>query len=137
MKLHVCRLIPLWIALILAGGCAGGNTSTDFEVRFGKIVAREEVDLEQERSRSRVNTSIGVGVSSGGGVSIGLGFLLSPLFTSHDKPAVRYDIDLLNGERMTVYHSDANFAPGDCVEVRIFDDSQKHPPQLRRNDTGC
>ena len=135
--LRACRLIPLWIALILAGACAGGNSSAGFEVRYGKIVAREVVDLEQERSRTRVNTSIGVGVSSGGGVSIGLGFLLSPLFTSHDKPAVRYDIDLLDGERMTVYHSDSNFAPGDCVEVRIFEDSEKNPPQLRRNETAC
>ncbi len=134
------RSITICFAALLAVGCASGGAppADEVVVRAGTVVDRELVDTGEARSRTRVDTSIHARVSSGGGFAIGLGFLLSPFLSSGDtKQAIRYEIDLLDGDRMTVYHDDHGFYPGDCVEIRVHPDEEKYPPTLRRNPTAC
>ena len=73
------------------------------------------------------------------GLSIGIGFLLSPLFNkSPDKEPVRYDLELIDGEPLTVYHESDVFEVGDCVEVSsLADDEDDNPPLMKRIKGGC
>ena len=134
------RSIPLWLGVLLLVGCAASNIPPEDElvVRAGIVVDRQLVDTGEARSKTRVDTSVHATISSGGGFAIGLGFLLSPFLSSDDvKQAMRYDIDLVDGDRMTVYHDDRGFYPGDCVEIRVHPNQQKYPPILRRNPAAC
>ena len=134
------RNILLVIVVALGGGCATTSPPPDAEaiVKLGRISERSRVSVDEARSRTAVNTNIYASVSSGGGISIGLGFLLSP-FRSDDlsKRPIRYRIDLLDGDRMTVYHDDPDYGPGDCVEIRVYRDGNRYPPSLRRKPGAC
>ncbi len=134
------RSILPWLVALLLGGCAAGGTPPQDElvVLAGIVVDRQLVDTGEARSKTRVDTSIHATVSSGGGFAIGLGFLLSPFLSSDEvKQAMRYDIDLIDGDRMTVYHDDRGFYPGDCVEIRVHPNQDRYPPTLRRNPAAC
>lgn len=133
--------IPTLIALIVITLGCGSRTpreTVDPVIKFGTISAREEIDLDQVKSDKRVNTSVGVSVSSGGGLSIGLGFLLSPFFSSDSgDEAMRYEVDLIDGESLTIYHESRNFEVGDCVRVGLRSDDSEQAPTMERSRDGC
>ncbi len=133
-----------WIVLLivlLLYGCASTSPAlkdTELVTRIGVIASKEVVDLEDSRNESRVNTSVSASVSSGGGLAIGLGFLMSPLFSdTSDNPPVRYRVDLLEGEQISVFHQSDLFDVGDCVEISTLPDDDTHPPVMKRVKDGC
>ena len=128
-----------WIVLsivLLLYGCASTSPAlkdTELVTRIGVIASKEVVDLEDSRNESRVNTSVSASVSSGGGLAIGLGILMSPLFSdTAENPPVRYRVDLLEGEQISVFHESDLFEVGDCVEISTLADDNSTPPMMKR-----
>jgi len=130
--------------LLLVAAC-GSKSSQPAEppiVKFGVIAAKKDTSQDQVDSGSRGNTSVYGSISggSGGGVSIGVGIgVLLGTFgsSSKDSPAVRYDIDLLDGGQITVYHESPHFEVKDCVRITVYPDEQEHPPDMERSNDGC
>lgn len=135
--------IPL-IVLMLLLGCSSKSSHEEARsqaiVKYGLIASKEDVSVEQARSSTRSNTSVYGSISSGGGVSIGIGIgvLLGSIGSGSSKPQpVRYEIDLVEGGQITIYHESRDFEVGDCVEIAVFEDESKHPPSMRRDKDGC
>lgn len=135
------RIQTMLLILALLTGCAASNPAeneTEFVTHIGVIAAKEVVEIENSGSESQVSTGVSASVSSGGGFSIGLGFLLSPLFDkSPDKEPVRYQVDLIDGGKLTVYHDSDDFEVGDCVEISALDDDDESLPLMKRIRGGC
>jgi len=126
----------MMLTFLVLAGC-GSKTPTgdapEVITRQGVIVNREEVSIDEAREKSKTRTSVYGSVSSGGGVSIGIGVLLSSILS--DKSArqpLRYEVELADGERMTIYHDSPDFAVKDCVEIKVHPDEKKHPPSMQR-----
>lgn len=135
------RSTVMLLTLALLYGCAASSPAdNDAELitRIGVIKGKEVVDPEIAGSDKQVNTSVHASVSSGGGLSIGLGFLVSALSggTSPDHP-VRYQVELLDGEPMTVYHESDLFEVEDCVEISSMAGDDEALPLMRRIKEGC
>ena len=135
------RVQAMLLSLALLTACAASNPAEDeaeFVTHIGVITAREVVEIENTGSESKVSTGVSASVSSGGGFSIGLGFLLSPLFNkSPEKEPVRYQVELIDGETLTVYHDSDVFEVGDCVEISALDDDDESLPLMKRIQGGC
>ena len=135
------RTLVMLLSLALLSACATSKSDGDdeFVTRIGVIIGKEVVELDQVKSESRVSTGVSASVSSGGGLSIGIGFLLSPLFKSTpEKEPVRYEVELINGDPLTVYHESVDFLVGDCVEVSsLAHDEDDNPPLMKRIEGGC
>lgn len=136
----------LVLSVLLSIGCSTSKPTEDgAEIikRTGVIVVKDDSDqnaVEGEStgtSSSSVYGSVSSG-GSGGGVSIGLGVLLGSISSGgSSKNPVRYDIETLDGETVTVYYESHDFEIGDCVEVTSHPDEKKHPPVMKRNKSGC
>ena len=130
-----------WIllpCLTLLVACSG-KTAEDGgqpETKYGLITAKEEVDLDSDDSNTR--TRVFASVSSGGGVSVGFGFLVG-LFNSGKKEEnpIRYEVSLLDGSDITIYHSSRHFEVDDCVKITLHDDQDESPPDMERSKQGC
>ncbi len=132
--------IPILIVLLLLGCSSSKPHENEDEVitRIGVITAKEDVDLNQVEKKNNVNTSVYGSISTGGRISIGLGFLLSPLFSGgSDKDPVRYEVELMDGVQITIYHESRDFEVDDCVEITSHPDEEKNPPIMKRNKGGC
>ncbi|MCG6891622.1 MAG: hypothetical protein LJE92_18725 [Gammaproteobacteria bacterium] len=135
------RSILMLLTLALLYGCASNKPAEDdtqFITRIGVIKSKDVVELENASGDKKVNTSVHASVSSGGGVSIGLGFLVMAMSGgSSEDPPVRYQVELADGEKMTVYHKSNDFEVDDCVEIksRVGDDEKS--PQMKRLKDGC
>ena len=129
-------LVMFWVMLL--GGCAASKPAEDeFVTRFGVIKGKEVVDSEQAQS-SNTHVSTGVSVSSDRGVSIGIGVLLGSLGSGLSaESSVRYHVDLMDGEQITIYHESDQFLAGDCVEIRSVPGNESYPPQMKRIAGSC
>ena len=127
------------LSLMLLFGCAAKKPAEDdYVTRVGVVKSKAVVDPEQARSQGRVNTSVSASVSSGGGFSIGLGFLLGSWSKgAAEKPAVRYVVELADGEQVTIYHESDLFEVEDCVEIRSIPGDDRNPPQMKRSPGAC
>jgi hypothetical protein len=129
------------LTLALLYGCASSTPTEDdtqFVTRIGVIKGKDVIDPENAAGDKKVNTSVHASVSSGGGFSIGLGFLVMAMSggASADHP-VRYQVELADGEKMTVYHKSNDFEVEDCVEIKSRIGDEKNPPQMKRLMDGC
>ncbi len=135
------RFLIILLTLSLLGACAASNPVPDeaeYVTRIGVIVGKEVVDLEGGSTDTRTSSSVSVGASSGGGFAIGLGFLLSPSQRSSDEvPPVRYRVDLMDGEQLTVFHESNLFEVEDCVEITSLAGDDQNPPLMKRIKGGC
>ena len=133
------RSAIMLLTLALLYGCASSQPSeSELVTRIGVIVGKEVVDLEAGSTQNRTTTAVSVGASSGGGFAIGLGFLLSPSSrTSDETPPVRYRVDLMDGEQMTVFHESNLFEVEDCVEITSLVGDDQNPPMMKRIKGGC
>lgn len=135
------RYSLILISALLLFGCSSKSThEAEVIIKIGVIAAKEDVnmdDVEKERS-TRGRTSVYGSISSGGGVSIGIGFLLSPFISGGSDPdPVRYEVNLIDGGQMTIYHDSQDFEVDDCVKITVHPDEKKHPPTMKRNKDGC
>ena len=96
------------------------------------------VDSENAGSDNKVNTSVHASVASGGGLSIGPGFLVSPLSGGKSvHHPVRYQVELLDAEPITVYHESDLFDVDACVEIISLVGDDKNPLLMQRIQGGC
>lgn len=132
-------LILLLAALISAcASKAPREDAADVITRYGVIVAKEAVAIEDARRDTRTRTSVHASVSTGGRVSIGIGVLFSQLFSgSEQAEPVRYEVRLIDGGEMTIYHDSHDFEVDDCVEIRVYPDERKNPPTMQRSKDAC
>ena len=135
------RSTIMLLTLALLYGCAANSAAendTEFVIRIGVIKGKEVVDPENAGSDKQTNTSVHASVSSGGGLSIGLGFLVSAMSGgSSQKHPVRYQVELLDGEPITVYHESDLFEVEDCVEISSMAGDNETPPLMKRIKGGC
>ncbi len=135
------RLVFLLLIVSLSAGCGNKNTAANQAepiTEFGVITAKEAAEMEAVRSETDANTSFHVSMSSGGGVAIGLGFLLSPLRSSQTvENPIRYEITMLDGDLVTIYHLSSQFEIDDCVRITAYPDEQENPPEMVRSKDGC
>jgi len=135
------RYLITLITVMLLFGCSSKSAHEgDAEIitKIGVVAVKEDVSMDDVERDTHSRTSVYGSISTGGRVSIGIGFLLSP-FTSggSDPEPVRYEINLLDGGQMTIYHDSRDFEVDDCVEIIVHPDEKKHPPTMKRNKGGC
>ncbi len=131
-------IILLTLALLSACAASSPAENESEMIRIGVIKGKDVVDPENAGGGKRVNTSVGASVSSGGGVSIGIGFLISALSGgSSEAHPVRYQVQLMDGEQITVFHESDLFEVEDCVEIKSLTGDDKKPPQMKRLKDGC
>ena len=135
------RYSIILISALLLFGCSSKSTQqseAEIITRVGVIAAREDVNMDDVEKDTGGRTSVYGSVSTGGRVSIGIGVLLSS-FTSggSDPEPVRYQVDLIDGGQMTIYHNSRDFEVDDCVIISVHPDEKKHPPTMKRNKGGC
>jgi hypothetical protein len=132
------RSAILLLTLMLLGGCATSKPAEDeFVTRVGVINGKDVIDSSQS-SNNNTHVSSGVSVSSDRGVSGGIGVLLGSLgMGSSAEPSVRYHVDLMDGEQITIYHESDQFLAGDCVEIRSVPGNDSYPPQMKRIAGDC
>jgi hypothetical protein len=137
------RYSIILITALLLFGCSSKSTHEDdaeIITKIGVIASREDVSMDdvEKDTGTRGRTSVYGSVSSGGGVSIGLGFLLGSFSSgSSDPEPVRYEVNLIDGGQMTIYHDSRDFEVEDCVKITVHPDEKKHPPTMKRNKGGC
>jgi hypothetical protein len=129
-------LVMFWVMLL--GGCAASKPAEDeFVTRVGVIKGKDVIDSSQSPDNS-THVSTGVSVSSDRGVSVGIGVLLGSLGGgSSAQPSVRYHVELMDGEQITIYHESDQFLAGDCVEIRSVPGNKDYPPQMKRIAGSC
>ncbi len=135
------RSTIMLLTLALLTGCAASRATendTEFVTRIGVIKGKQVIDPETVGSVKQTNTSVHASVSSGSGLSIGLGFLVSAFSggESEEHP-VRYQVELLDGEPITVYHESDLFEVEDCVEISSMAGDNETPPLMKRIKGGC
>ncbi len=139
------RFSIILLATLLVFGCSSKSpqeSDAEVIVKVGTIAAKEDVDMDQVETgtgstRTSVYGSISGG-SSGSRISIGLGFLLGGFSSGSSEPEpVRYEVDLVDGGQMTIYHDSKDFEVGDCVKITVHPDEKKYPPTMKRNKGGC
>ena len=134
------RTSILLLVALLVSGCSSkkaDENGTGSTKKIGMIIAREDVETMDVEEETRTNTSAYGGVSSGG-FAIGSGVLFSPRTSgvSARKP-MRYEVELQNEGRITVYHDSYDFQIGDCVEIGLYPDEEEHLPTMKRIKGGC
>lgn len=137
------RYTIILITALLMFGCSSKSArEADAEIitKIGVIAAREDVSMDdvEKDTGARGRTSVYGSISTGGRVSIGLGFLLGSFSSGGSDPEpVRYEVNLIDGGQMTIYHDSRDFEVDDCVKITVHPDEEKHPPTMKRNKGGC
>ena len=126
--------------LVLITACSSKDVveSETQIVKFGLITEKEDVDIDQVKKDSKTKTSVFASVGSGGGVSIGVGFLVGLLGSDEsEQNPVRYEVELVDGSEMTIYHLSHHFEVDDCVMIMLHEDEVENPPSMERSKDGC
>ena len=134
------RNVILMMILVLGTACSSKTAVEDKDqiTKFGLITEKEEVDMDQVKKESKTKTNVYASVNSGGGVSIGIGFLVGLLGSDEpEENPVRYEINLLDGSVITIYHMSRLFEVDDCVEITLHEDEEENPPSMERSKDGC
>jgi len=135
------RSTIILLTLALLTGCAASSPTendTEFVTRIGVIKGKQVIDPENAGGDKQTSTSVHASVSSGSGLSIGIGFLVSAMSGgSSEKHPVRYQVELLDGEPITVYHESDLFEVEDCVEISSMAGDNETPPLMKRIKGGC
>jgi len=138
------RHLILLLSTLLVFGCSfkiAQQDDAEVITRIGVITTKQEASLDDIEQDSRNSTSVGGSILSdggGSGVAIGVGVLLSSLLSSDSEPElVRYEVDLKDGGQYKIYLESRDFEIGDCVEISVHPDEDKHPPAMKRNPSAC
>ncbi len=135
------RATIILLTLALLTGCTAispTENDTEFITRIGVIKGKQVIDPENAGGDKQTSTSVHASVSSGSGLSIGIGFLVSAMSGgSSQKHPVRYQVELVDGEPITVYHESDLFEVEDCVEISSIAGDNETPPLMKRIKGGC
>jgi len=128
----------LFSALLLVACSSKSTHEAEIITRVGVIALKEDVSMDDVEQGTRGRTSVYGSISTGGRVSIGIGFLLGAFSSGGSDPdPVRYEVNLLDGGQMTIYHGSRDFEVGDCVKITVHPDEEKNPPKMQRNKGAC
>ncbi|MDH3761678.1 MAG: hypothetical protein OEU50_11905 [Gammaproteobacteria bacterium] len=131
-------LVIVSLLLFACSSKSAHESEAEIITRVGVIAAKEDVNMDDVEKDTGSRTSVYGSISTGGRVSIGIGFLLSPFVSGGSDPEpVRYEVELIDGGQMTIYHSSRDFEVDDCVTISVHPDEKKHPPTMKRNKGGC
>jgi hypothetical protein len=133
------RFWILLLSCLAVLGCAStASTSGQIQVESGVlratgiIKAREILDLKKLESTSGTETAVA------DDNTFGLEYLTEA--SSHgyrSSTAIRYDIELQQGNFLTVYSEAWRFRVDDCVSVIIDLEDNKTPPVIFLNNNDC
>lgn len=130
------RVLAILLSLVLASACASSGPApagAEFVTRIGVITGKERASSEDGDG-----SGDSASMSSDSGQLIGFGMLMSAGFgVSSESTPVRYQVRLLDGEKITVYHDSTRFEIGDCVEISSLAGDDENPPLMKRIDGGC
>jgi len=132
--------ILLLIALLISGCSAKKSDQNDAGSisEIGVIVAREDVEMMTVEKEVRTNISAYGGLSGHGGLATGAGDLFPPRTSGGSaRRPMRYEVELQNEGRITVYHDSYEFQIGDCVEIGLYPNNEERPPAMKRIRGGC
>lgn len=135
------RCSIVFVSALLMLGCSS-KTAREADAgtitRLGVIAFKEDVGMHDVEQGSGGSTSVYGGISSGGRSSVGIGIVLLPSSLGGSDPdPLRYEINLLDGGQMTIYHDSRDFEVDDCVTITVYPDQQNHSPTMKRNKGGC
>jgi len=132
MRFWILSLISLSLLGCGSTGSTSGQMTVDSGIlqATGVIRAREILDLKT------IDTSAGSDAAGVEGKSFGLEYLSSGTGYK-SSTAIRYDIELLEGNLLTVYSEAWRYRVDDCVSVIINLDDNKTPPVIFLNNNDC
>jgi hypothetical protein len=130
------RVLAILLSLVLVSACASSKPAPDgaeFVTRIGVITGKQGGSPEDGDGSGGSDSG-----SSASGQLIGFGMLMSGGFgVASESTPVRYQVRLLDGEKITVYHDSARFEIGDCVEISSLAGDDDNQPLMKRIDGGC
>lgn len=132
MRFWILSLVSLFLLGCGSTGSTSGQMKIDSGIlqATGIIKAREILDLKTIESSANSDST---GVE---GKSYGLEYLSSG--TGYKSTtAIRYDIELLEGNLLTVYSEAWRYRVDDCVSVIINLNDDKTPPEIFLNNNDC
>jgi len=132
MRFWILSLVSLSLLGCGSTGSSSGQMTIDSGIlqATGIIRAREILDLKT------IDTSTSSEATGVEGKSFGLEYLSSGTGYK-SSTAIRYDIELLEGNFLTVYSEAWRYRVGDCVSVIIKLDDNKTPPVIFLNNNDC
>ena len=132
MRFWILSLISLSLLGCGSTGSTSGQMTVDSGIlqATGVIRAREILDLKT------IDTSTSSEVTGVEGKSFGLEYLSSGSGYK-SSTAIRYDIELLDGNFLTVYSEAWRYRVDDCVSVIINLEDDKTPPDIFLNNNDC
>ena len=132
MRFWILSLISLSLLGCGSTGSTSGQMTVDSGIlqAAGIIKAREILDLKT------IDTSTSSEVTGVEGKSFGLEYLSSGSGYK-SSTAISYDIELIEGDFLTVYSESWRYRVDDCVSVIINLDDNKIPPDIFRNNNDC
>ena len=132
MRFWILSLISLSLLGCGSTGSTSGHMTVDSGIlqAAGIIRAREILDLKT------IDTSTSSEVTGVEGKSFGLEYLSSGSGYK-SSTAIRYDIELIEGNFLTVYSESWRYRVDDCVSVIINLDDDKIPPDIFLNNNDC
>jgi len=132
MRFWILSLVSLSLLGCGSTGSTSGQMTVDSGIlqAAGIIKAREILDLKT------IDTSTSSEVTGVEGKSFGLEYLSSGSGYK-SSTAIRYDIELLDGNFLTVYSEAWRYRVDDCVSVIINLEDDKTPPDIFLNNNDC
>ena len=132
MRFWILSLVSLSLLGCGSTGSSSGQMTIDSGVlqATGIIKAREILDLKA------IDASSGSEASGIEGQSFGLEYLASGSGYK-SSTAIRYDIELLEGNLVSVYSESWRYRVDDCVSVIINLEDNKTPPVIFLNNNDC
>jgi hypothetical protein len=132
MRFWILSLVSLSLLGCGSTGSTSGQMTVDSGIlqAAGIIRAREILDLKT------IDTSTSSEVTGVEGKSFGLEYLSSGSGYK-SSTAIRYDIELLDGNFLTVYSEAWRYRVDDCVSVIINLEDDKTPPDIFLNNNDC
>jgi len=124
------------VSLSLSGCASSGSTSGQLKVESGILQATGIIKAREILDLKNIDASRSSEASGTEGQSFGLEYLSSGSGYK-SSTAIRYDIELLEGNLVSVYSESWRYRVDDCVSVIINLEDNKTPPVIFLNNNDC
>jgi hypothetical protein len=124
------------VSLSLSGCGSAGSTSGQLKVESGILQATGIIKAREILDLKKIEVGSSSEASDIEGQSFGLEYLSSGSGYK-SSTAIRYDIELLEGNLVSVYSESWRYRVDDCVSVIINLEDNKIPPVIFLNNNDC